>query len=96
MEDKIIETIIAKSIEIGVVSTLNKLGLQAEIITEVQAYKIYGKRLVSEWRGKKWVIGYPSGNAKRGKVYFKRSELEIASRMLDIQNIIPANRIFNN
>lgn len=96
MEDKVIETIIAKSIEIGVVNTLNKLGLQTETVTLAQANKIYGKRLISEWRSKKWITGYPSGNGKRGKVYFKRSELETASRMLDIQNVIPANKIFNN
>lgn len=96
MEDKTIETIIAKSIEIGVVNTLNKLGLQTETVTEAQAKKIYGKRLIREWRSKRWIVGYPSGNGKRGKVYFKRSELETASRMLDIQNTIPANKIFNN
>lgn len=96
MEDKVIETIIAKSIEIGVVNTLNKLGLQTETVTEAQANKIYGKRLIREWRSKKWITGYPTGNEKRGKVYFKRSELETASRMLDIQNIIPSNKIFNN
>lgn len=94
MEDKVIEEIISKSIEIGVFNTLNKLGLISETISESQAKKQYGSRLISEWRKKRWIVGYPTGNAERAKVYFKRSELETASRMLDIQNIIPANKIF--
>lgn len=94
MDDKTIETIIAKGIEIGVFNTLNQLGLTNEMVTESQARKQYGKRLISEWRRKRWIVGYPTGNKERGKVYFKRTELETASRMLDIQNIIPANKIF--
>lgn len=94
MEDKIIETIVSKSIEIGVFNTLNRLGIIHEIVTESQAKKQYGKRLVEQWRRKRWIVGYPTGNKERGKVYFKRTELETASRMLDIQNIIPANKIF--
>ncbi|MPM15749.1 hypothetical protein SDC9_62121 [bioreactor metagenome] len=94
MEDKIIETIVSKSIEIGVFNTLNRLGMTHEIVTESQAKKQYGKRLVEQWRRKRWIVGYPTGNKERGKVYFKRTELETASRMLDIQNIIPANKIF--
>lgn len=95
MDDKAIETIISKSIEIGVFNTLNKLGITSEIITEMQAKKIYGSRLINEWRQKRWIVGYPTGNKERGKVYYKRTELETASRMLDIQNIIPINKIFN-
>ncbi|SFK98920.1 hypothetical protein [Proteiniphilum acetatigenes] len=94
MEDRIIETIVSKSIEIGVFNTLNRLGITHEIVTESQAKKQYGKRLIDQWRRKRWIVGYPTGNPKRGKVYFKRTELETASRMLDIQNIIPANKIF--
>lgn len=94
MEDRTIETIISKSIEIGVFNTLNQLGLTSEIVTEAQAKKMYGKRLIEEWRRKRWIIGYPTGNKERAKVYFKRTELETASRMLDIQNAIPENKIF--
>lgn len=94
MEDKVIEQIIIKAVEIGVYNTLNQLGLINEVITESQAKKQYGRRLIMEWRRKRWIVGYPTGNEKRGKVYYKRTELETASRMLDIQNIIPANRIF--
>lgn len=94
MEDRIIETIVSKAIEIGVFNTLNRLGITHEIVTESQAKKQYGSRLITEWRRKRWIVGYPTGNKERGKVYFKRTELETASRMLDIQNIIPANKIF--
>lgn len=94
MQDSVIEEIISKSIEIGVFNTLNRLGLTNETVTESQAIKQYGRRLITEWRSKRWIVGYPTGNQERAKVYFKRTELETASRMLDIQNIIPANKIF--
>lgn len=94
MKDTTIETIVAKSIEIGVHNTLSKLGLLSEQVSESQAKKMYGKRLINEWRHKRWIVGYPTGNKERGKVYFKRTELETASRMLDIQNIIPNSKIF--
>lgn len=94
MEDKVIEQIIFKAIEIGVYNTLNALGFTHEIVTEQQAKILYGKRLINEWRRKRWIVGYPTGNKVRNKVYFKRTELETASRMLDIQNIIPSNVIF--
>lgn len=94
MEDRVLETIVTKAIEIGVYNTLNRLGLTDETVTEAQAQKQYGKRLIGEWRRKRWIVGYPTGNQQRAKVYFKRTELETASRMLDIQSIIPANKIF--
>jgi len=94
MEDqKVLETIISNSIGIGVIQTLTQLGLIDEYMTEVQANKIYTKKLVTEWRHKRWIVGYPSGNSTRAKFHYKRSELETASRMLDIHNIIPASRI---
>ena len=93
MDEKILEKIVASSIQIGCINTLKELGLMDENISEKQAYKIYGERQVKEWRHKRWIVGYPSGNTARAKYYYKRSELETASRMLDIQNIIPANRI---
>ncbi len=94
METYQLENIITNAIQIGVFNTLNELGLMSEQITQAKAEKKYGKRLILEWRNKRWIVGYPTGNNERGKVYFKRSELETASRMLDIQNIIPENRIF--
>ncbi len=94
MENKKIETIILKSIEIGVYNTLNQLGMIKEVVTESQARKQYGKSMIDEWRRKRWIVGYPSGNKERGKIYFKRTELETARRMHDINNIILVN-IFN-
>ena len=95
MDEKTLETIITAAMQIGVYNTLNELGLISDTITESQANKRYGKRLIEDWRIKRWVVGYPTGNPERGKVYFKRSELETASRMLTIQNIIPGNVIFD-
>jgi hypothetical protein len=95
MEDNNLERIITNSIQIGVIKTLSELGLISENITEKQAERRYGRKQIQEWRAKGWIVGYPSGNKERSKVYFKRSELETASRMLDLQNTIPANRIHN-
>lgn len=89
MDEKILEKIISNSIQIGVINTLNRLGLVDENISAQQAYKTYGKRQVEEWRRKRWIVGYPTGNSTRAKYYFKRSELETACRMLDIHNVIP-------
>ena len=94
MDDKTIEQIIINAVAIGVVNTLSRLGLNSEIVTESQARKLYGRRLIEEWRRKRWIVGYPTGNQERAKVYFKRTELETASRMLDIRNMVPANKIF--
>ena len=94
MEDqKVLEIIISNSIGIGVIQTLTQLGLIDETVTEQQAHKMYTKKLVTEWRHKRWIVGYPSGNSTRAKFHYKRSELETASRMLDIYNTIPASRI---
>ena len=89
MEDHILERIITNAIGIGTIQTLAQLGLIEENVTESQAFKMYGERLVKEWRSKRWIVGYPSGNSTRAKFLYKRSELETASRMLDIYNIIP-------
>jgi len=94
MDDNTIEQIIIKAVEIGVYNTLSRLGLTSEVVTEAQARKKYGRRLIDEWRKKRWIVGYPTGNPKKAKVYFKRTELETASRMLDIHNMVPANKIF--
>lgn len=92
-DEKVLEKIISNSIGIGVIQTLTQLGLIDENVTEQQAHKMYTKKLVTEWRHKRWIVGYPSGNTARAKFYYKRSELETASRMLDLRNIIPATRI---
>ena len=94
MDDRTIEQIIIKAVEIGVYNTLNRLGLTSEVVTESQARKQYGRRMIDEWRHKRWIVGYPTGNLKKAKVYFKRTELETASRMLDIKNVISVNKIF--
>lgn len=87
------EMMIARGIKIGTIQTLNKLGLLSEVITISQAENVYGKRLIREWRKKAWIKFYPAHNSKRGKYYIKRSELETASTMMDIQNKIPDNII---
>lgn len=94
MEKRDIEIIISNAIAIGCIQTLSQLGLFDENVTEKQAHKMYGKKLVQEWRHRRWIVGYPSGNSARAKFFFKRSELETASRMLDINNIISPPIIF--
>lgn len=92
-EEKLIEKMFATGIKVGCIQTLSELGLLEENISAKQAYAIYGERQVKEWRSKKWITGYPSGNAKRATYYFKRSELEIACRMIDSINLVSANKI---
>ena len=89
MEEKYLEIIIARSIKIGTIQTLKALGLLSEVVSVKQAEKIYGKRLIKEWREKNWIKFYPAQNRTRGKYYVKMSELETASAMYDIQNKVP-------
>lgn len=93
MEDGYFERIIASGIKIGTIQTLKGLGLLVEVITISHAEKIYGKRLIHEWREKSWIKFYPASNKKRGKYYVKMSELETASAMMDIHNKVPDNII---
>lgn len=93
MEEKYLEIIIARSIKIGTIQTLKALGLLSELVSVGQAEKIYGKRLIKEWREKAWIKFYPAHNRTRGKYYVKLSELETASAMLDLQNKVPDNII---
>ena len=93
MEDYQLETIIANSIYIGCISTLKELGLWEEMISEKQAFKMYGERQIKEWRMRRTIVGYPSGNKTRAKYLYKRSELEIASRTLNINNVIQPSRM---
>ncbi|MBP1615718.1 MAG: hypothetical protein H6Q13_3166 [Bacteroidetes bacterium] len=93
MEKNYLEKIIAESIKIGTIQTLKSLGLLPEVITISQAEKMYGKRLVKEWRDKAWIKFYPAKNKERGRYYVKRSELETAASMLDIHNKVPDNII---
>ena len=95
IDDTKLEKLVTSAMKMGTIVTLKELGLLSEIITKSQAENTYSKRLIKEWRSKGWITGYPSGNSKRAGVYFKRSELEIASAMLDIRNILPENKIFN-
>ncbi len=73
MDDKTIEQIIIKAVEIGVYNTLSQLGLTSEVITEAQARKKYGRRLIAEWRSKRWIVGYPTGNLKKSKSIFQEN-----------------------
>lgn len=96
MEDRTIEQIITAGIKIGTIATLKGLGLLSEVVTAADAEREYSKKLIEEWRAKRWIIGYPTGNSQRGKYYFKRSELENASAMDILGNALPANKIFKN
>ena len=89
MDDKVFETVVTNAIKIGCINTLSQLGLIAEDVSEKQAHKMYSEKKVKEWRRRRWIVGYPSGNTQRAKFYYRRSELETASRMLDMQNVIP-------
>lgn len=93
MENHQLEQIITAGIKIGTIATLKSLGLLSEVVTKKEAEKIYSKRLVEDWRRKGWITGYPSGNSLRGKIYFKRSELEIASATLSVSNVLLDNEI---
>ncbi|MBN2175309.1 MAG: hypothetical protein JW731_14335 [Bacteroidales bacterium] len=93
MDDRTIEKIFAIGYQVGIINLARELGLIDEHVTEQQAYKMYGKSRVQKWRHKRWIVGYPTGNSQRAKFYYRRSELETASRMLDLQNIIPPARI---
>jgi hypothetical protein len=93
IDERFIEKIFTAGVKAGTMNTLRELGLLSERVTQSSAVKTYGRRKINEWRSKGWVTGYPSGNTQRGTVYFKRSELENASRMMDIHNAVPVNRI---
>ncbi|MBN2787401.1 MAG: hypothetical protein JXQ69_03660 [Paludibacteraceae bacterium] len=88
-----IETIVASSIRLGTIQTLSQLGMLPEMVTKKQAEILYSKRLITEWRSKGWITGYPSKNEQRAGIYFKRSELETASLMLDMNNSLKPNQI---
>ncbi|WP_321519492.1 hypothetical protein [uncultured Bacteroides sp.] len=91
--ERYLEIIIANSIKIGTIQTLKALNLLPEVVTISQAEKIYGKRLIKEWRDKAWIKYYPAQNRIIGKYYVKTSELETASAMYDIHNKVPDNII---
>ncbi len=93
MDDSTVERIFAIGIQVGVINLAKQLGLIDDNLTDAQAYKIYTKKLVEEWRQKGWIVAYPSGNKERSKFIYRRSELETASRMLDMQNILPATKV---
>ena len=94
MDKKFIEKMFAYGVKVGCITTLSELGLLTENMSAKQAYAKYGERQVIEWRSKKWITGYSSGNLKRATYYFKRSELEKASlMMLDGINNIAENKI---
>ena len=91
IERNSLEVIVARSIKIGVMQTLTSLGMLPEVVTVSKAEKIYGRKLIKDWRDKDWIKFYPTNNNDRGKYYVKRSELETARAMLDIHNKVPDN-----
>ena len=93
MGERYLEKMVASGIKIGTIQTLKVLGLLPEVVTISQAEKIYGKRLIREWREKAWIKFYPAKNKERGKHYTKLSELETASAMMDLGNKVPENII---
>ena len=52
MGERYLERIVASGIKIGTIQTLKALGLLPEVVTISQAEKIYGRRLITEWRSK--------------------------------------------
>lgn len=96
MEDYKIEQLVITGMKLGVIATIKKFGLSSEVVSMRKAYDLYSRDLVDHWREKGWIIGYSSGNAKNSKTYFKRTELEMASAMLELGNAVPTNKIFKD
>lgn len=96
MDEKLFTRIITAGIKIGTISTLKSLGLLSEVVTAPEAEREYTKKMVREWRRKGWITGYPTGNSQRAKYYFKRSELERASAMDSLGNVLNINKPFSN
>lgn len=95
MSNEEIANIVKESMQIGTIRTLAELGLYPDQLSEKQAFKIYGKKNIIEWRSRGWITAYPSWNSERSKYYYKRAECEVAKHMISIQNSIPINKIFN-
>lgn len=96
MDDYKIEELIITGIKIGTIATIKRFGLSSEVVPLKKAYSIYTKEMVERWRAKGWIVGYSTGNTKNSKVYFKKSELEMASVMLELGNKIRGNRLFKD
>ena len=92
MDDKLFTQIITAGIKIGTISTLKALGILPEVVSAPDAEREYTKELIIKWRKKGWITGYPSGNTTRAKYYFKRSELERASAMDSLGNVLTINK----
>ena len=69
MDDSTVERIFAIGIEVGVINLAKQLGILDENIAERDAVKMYGSRLIKEWRQKGWIVSYPTGNQKIKKFY---------------------------
>lgn len=91
MDERTADKIFQTGIQVGVISTMRELGGYDDKLTEPQAQAIYGKKEIKEWRHKKWITGYPSGNQQRSKFYYLRSECEIAMRRMSFGNLVSAN-----
>lgn len=93
MTDKQIEALFITGIRIGTIATIKRFGLSSEQVTLKEAYKLYSRQSVENWRKKGWITFYSTGGAKNSKFFCKRSELEMASAMMDFGNISTQNRI---
>jgi len=91
MDEKTIDRIFQTGLQVGVISTMRELGGYDDKISDSQAKAIYGKKEIERWRRNKWITGYPSGNQKRAKFYFLRSECEIAMRRMAFGNMVSQN-----
>ena len=94
MDDYKIEELITVGIRIGTIATIKRFGLATEMVSLKDAYATYSRKAVDSWRRKKWITFYATGGAKTSKNYCKRSELELASARMDINNILDVNRIY--
>ncbi|WP_372934882.1 hypothetical protein [Mariniphaga sediminis] len=77
----------------GMIDLASKLGILPEKVTEVQAKKMHGEKLLKEWTSKKWIRPYSSGNQIRAKIYYKRSELELAEQKQKLTTAIARHSV---
>lgn len=93
MDDLKIEEILIIGIRIGTIATIKRLGLGSELVSLKDAYSTYSRKTVDGWRRKGWITFYATGEMKTSKNYCKRSELELASARMDMNNVLKVNRI---
>ncbi len=77
----------------GMIDLATHLGILDQKVTEAQAIKMHGEKLLREWRHKKWIKTYPSGNQVRARFYYKRSELEVALQKENLSNAVARHSV---